>query len=75
MRIMIPRRGDIYECPQCLFRFVTIHGADWPDLEAEPLRCCCGETPILLQSGSESATESGINKIIESELRAERQHS
>lgn len=71
---MVPRRGDIYECPQCHFRFAALHGSDWPELEAEQLRCCCGEKPVLLQSGSEVSSNFAENKIIESELRSEHLH-
>jgi hypothetical protein len=68
---MYPRRGDIFECPQCLLRFVVTHGCTFSELQAEKMRCCCGAEPVLMQSGSESATESGINKILEAELRWE----
>jgi hypothetical protein len=66
---MFPRRGDIYECPQCLLRFVVVNGCHFSELQTESMRCCCGGIPVLMQSGSESATESHINKIIEAELR------
>ena len=72
---MYPRRGDIYECPQCQLRFVVVHGCHFSELQTDNLRCCCGETPILLQSGSESADEEHLNKIIFAELRRETQPS
>ncbi len=68
---MFPRRGDIYECPQCLLRVVVVHGCHFSELQTEDLRCCCGATPVLLQSGSESGDEAHLNKIIEAELRHE----
>lgn len=42
-------------------------GTEWPPLQTQEPRCCCGERLTLFQSGSESIDDSptGINKIIE----------
>ena len=66
---MYPRKGDIFECQQCQLRFVVTNGCHFSELQTENLRCCCGATPILLQSGSESAEELEINRILQAELR------
>ena len=59
------RRGDILECPQCLCRIEVVHGSEWPPIQTQPIRCWCGESMRLMQSGSESVEEpGGENKIL-----------
>ena len=64
---MLPRKGDIFECPQCGMRFLILRGAHVSPYDATHVKCSCGETPILLQSGSESAGDTVINKILSAE--------
>ena len=68
---MMPRKGDVYECPACHLSFTVTHGCEYSEFEADQLRCCCGATPTLKQSGSESATTEDVQEIRNEELAEE----
>jgi hypothetical protein len=61
---MIPRKGDIFECPRCELQLLVLKGAHIAPYDATELKCNCGEKLILAQSGSESAGDTAINKIL-----------
>jgi len=61
---MLPQKGDIFECPSCGLRLLILRGTHASPYDAAELKCICGETPKLLQSGSESAGDAVINNIL-----------
>lgn len=65
---MNPRKGEIYQCPQCGMRLDILRGCNWPTLQlTETWQCCCCASMLLLQSGSESVqgSQHGQNKIVD----------
>lgn len=61
---MIPCKGDIFECQKCGVQLLVLKGSHISPYDAAELKCICGERPILLQSGSESAGDAVINNIL-----------
>jgi hypothetical protein len=74
---MLPRNGDLFECPQCSMLIEVRRGTSFTPLQCGDLHCCCGETMILLQSGSESVEDAPehINKIVRAVAKTTAQSS
>ncbi len=60
---MMPRRGDVFECPHCRLQMMVLTGAHASGLqETDKMLCSCGEKFVLMQSGSTSATRSALDE-------------
>ncbi len=70
---MMPRKGDIYECPACRLSFTITHSCEYSEFESDQMRCCCGAIPALKQSGSESVSGEDVQEIRNEELQ-EQEH-
>jgi hypothetical protein len=61
---MTPRRGDVYECPQCQLQVIVLSGGHMAPLEqSSKMLCSCGEKFVLVQSGSSSSERVNLSSI------------